>query len=71
MGMGEIDTDTIGHDKLVILGTNQLFLSKKITNWDSSPNVTPQIITFAQFSGFKRNLVVFILIIMEYSAKHF
>ena len=29
MGMGEIDTDTIGHDKLGILGTNQLFLSKK------------------------------------------
>ena len=29
MGMGEIDTDTIGHDKLDILGTNQLFLSKK------------------------------------------
>ena len=28
MGMGEIDTDTIGHDKLGILGTNQLFLSK-------------------------------------------
>ena len=29
MGMGEIDTDTIGHDELGILGTNQLFLSKK------------------------------------------
>ena len=27
--MGEIDTDTIGHDELGILGTNQLFLSKK------------------------------------------
>ena len=57
MGMGEIDTDTIGHDKLGILGTNQLFLSKKITNWDSCPNVTPQIITFAQCSGFQTNLI--------------
>ena len=27
--MGGIDTDTIGHDELGILGTNQLFLSKK------------------------------------------
>ena len=58
MGMGEINADTIGHDKLGILGTNQLFLSKKPPVGTAvRPNVTSQIITFVQCSGFQTNLI--------------
>ena len=48
------------------LGHKPAISKQKITNWDSCPNVRPQIFTFSQFSGFKTNLMVFILIMMEY-----
>ena len=56
MGMGENDTDTIGHDKLGILGTSCIS-KQKIINWDSCPNVASQIITFAQCSRAQTNLI--------------
>ena len=57
MGMGEIDTDTIGHDELGILGTNQLFLSKKSPTGTAVPMSHLKFFTFAQFSGFQTNLI--------------
>ena len=40
------------------LGHKPAISKQKITNWDSCPNVTSQIITFAQCSGFQTNLIV-------------
>ena len=49
MGMGEIDTDTVGHDELGILGTNQLFLSKKTPTGTAVPMSDLKFLLFPNF----------------------
>ena len=51
MGWRGIDTDTIEHNGLGILGKTQTFEDKKVWHCDSCHNVTTPIITFFQFSG--------------------
>ena len=49
MWMGEIDTDTVGHDELGILGTNQLFLSKKPPTGTAVPMSDLKFLLFPNF----------------------
>ena len=54
MGMGEIDTDTIGHDELGILGTNQLFLSKKSPTGTAVPMSHLKLLFLPQDENFSQ-----------------
>ena len=49
MGMGGIDTETIEHDELGILGTNQLFLSKKPPTGTAVPMSDLKFLLFPNF----------------------
>ena len=51
--MGGIDTDTIGHDELGILGTNQLFVSKKSPTGTAVPMSHLKLLLLPNFLVFK------------------
>ena len=58
MGMGGIDTDTIGHSRLGILGTNPTFVGKKVWQCDSCHTVPSLIITIGSFSNAINHLLL-------------
>ena len=58
MGMGGIDTDTIGHSRLGILGTNPTFVGKKVWQCDSCHTVPSSIITFDSFYNATNHLLL-------------
>ena len=58
MGMGGIDTDTIGHSRLGILGTNPTFVGQKVWQCDSCHTVPSSIITFGSFYNATNHLLL-------------